>query len=89
VLAGVFEAEPVPIPLATLQAGFDTLVDGIIAHDEDRVRSLVFKMLKMPEKVESLRPVAATRRVVEALPASAKYGFVNALTSKVAAKQAV
>jgi FlaA1/EpsC-like NDP-sugar epimerase len=90
VLTGVFEAEPMPIPLATLQHGFDALMDGIIAHDEEKVRSLVFKMLETPEKVAVPCPVLAGRDVSEALPATMKGSFVDAIWSRdVSARRAV
>ncbi|MDX3909603.1 MAG: nucleoside-diphosphate sugar epimerase/dehydratase [Sphingobium sp.] len=66
-LAGVFEAEPVPVPLATLQAGFDQLADLVLAHDQEQVRDTLFDMLEKVtrgeqefEKVDlHVRPTAA------------------------------
>jgi O-antigen biosynthesis protein WbqV len=44
-LPGVLEAEPVPVPVAELQAGFDRLERAIMRHDKDEVRRLLFTLL--------------------------------------------
>lgn len=44
-LPGVLEAEPVPVPLAQLQAAFDRLEHGIMRHDADEVREQLFTLL--------------------------------------------
>ena len=44
-LPGVLEAEPVPVPVAKLLAGFDRLERGIISHDADEVRQQLFTLL--------------------------------------------
>jgi O-antigen biosynthesis protein WbqV len=44
-LPGVLEAEPAPIPVEVLQAGFDGLDRAVMQHDKDEVRRLLFSLL--------------------------------------------
>ena len=46
VLPGVFEAAPTPVAMPVLRAGFNALGEAIRAHDEDRVKRLLFRMLE-------------------------------------------
>ncbi len=55
-LPGVFEAEPMPIPLSILRKGFDALSEMITAHDEMRVKQQLFEMLDIGEKPASAPP---------------------------------
>jgi O-antigen biosynthesis protein WbqV len=55
----VFEAEPVPVPLDILQAGFTRLADGIARHDEALVRTELFAMLDHAEPAPDRRPEPA------------------------------
>lgn len=59
-LPGVLEAEPVPVPVATLQAGFDRLERGIMVHDQDDVRKQLFSLLDQVTRGqdEDIEPVA-------------------------------
>ena len=55
-LPGVFEAEPMPIPLSVLRDGFDALSDAIAAHDEASVKALLFGMLDIGREDEPAAP---------------------------------
>lgn len=44
-IGGVFEAEPLPVPLDTFRSSFARLEQAILMHDEDRVRELLFDMV--------------------------------------------
>lgn len=57
-LSGVFEAEPVPVPLRTLQVGFERLHEHVLAHDQAQVRDELFDMLeKVTRSPTKERPV--------------------------------
>ncbi len=45
-LPGVFEAEPVPVPMGVLRQGFDTLAEAISQHDEQQVKALLFELIE-------------------------------------------
>jgi FlaA1/EpsC-like NDP-sugar epimerase len=55
-LTGVFEAEPVPVPPARLQAGFEQLERAVLAHDQVEVRHLLFEMLDAVTREAPLPP---------------------------------
>jgi O-antigen biosynthesis protein WbqV len=55
-LTGVFEAEPVPVPPARLQAGFEQLERAVLAHDQVEVRHLLFEMLDAVTREAPLQP---------------------------------
>jgi O-antigen biosynthesis protein WbqV len=56
-LPGVFEAEPVALPLSMLGGHFDLLAGAIAEHDEEKVRTLLFGLLQ-PESRATVEIVA-------------------------------
>ncbi len=61
-LPGVFEAEPVPVPVTVLREAFDALSEAIMAHDEDQVRTLMFRLIEQePPQTTEIVPQRAAR----------------------------
>ena len=61
-LPGVFEAEPVPVPISVLREGFDALSEAISAHDEEQVKALLFKLINQEQRKQmELAPQRAAR----------------------------
>ncbi|MGK6321604.1 polysaccharide biosynthesis protein [Sphingomonas sp. DT-51] len=49
-IEGVFEAEPIPVPLPALQAQFTLLAEAVGEHDQDLARALLFELLD-PDRI--------------------------------------
>jgi len=76
-MAGVFEAEPTPLPLSTLHRGFSLLAEGVLANDEDAVRELLFEMVQACGRTIPALPCANGETVADqhvvAAPAFAEF----------------
>ena len=63
-LPGVFEAEPMPVPMGILQQGFDTISTAIANHDEQQVKALLFELIehgnRQPAEVTPQRAIKPT-----------------------------
>ena len=61
-LPGVFEAEPAAVPVMVLRDAFDALSEAIMAHDEDKVRTLMFGLIEQePPLTTEIVPQRAAR----------------------------
>ncbi|WP_157218500.1 polysaccharide biosynthesis protein [Flavisphingomonas formosensis] len=77
-LPGVFEAEPVPVPVAVLNKRFDAFARAIADHDEQAVHDLLFQAMESEHRgdvvplqiIRSPQPVSQPVRTM-AMPAAA------------------
>lgn len=70
-IAGVFEAEPASLPLATLERAADKLAAAIAANDEKAVRREIFALIEIEDETQAPAP-APPIGVITTVPAMAR-----------------
>jgi hypothetical protein len=74
-IPGVFEAEPVPIPLAALDRLAEKLAVAIAANDDKAVRREIFALIEVDDGGQA---AATAVGVIAALPSIARVPAANA-----------
>lgn len=88
-IAGVFEAEPASLPLATLERAADKLATAIAANDEKAVRREIFALIEVEDEQTPAKPaigVIATSPVM--VRQTANTGIPLAANTSIAPKNA-